>query len=164
MINFTIKTILLILPILLSGVVFGAEIESLECTAGQQNEQGNLIIHCFYGTIPVLLTTDCGFLVSRNQYGTPQFVLARRDLKQVQTFESWDDLLDTVRALPKRSTIHIYDRCTVPPFYSFYPLHQEFLAKVKKDFRRAGVLVAEPHIMTCTCDDSGSKLKAQGNP
>lgn len=165
MINLIMKTILLILPILFSGaVVFGGDNESLECTAGKQNEPGNLIIHCFYETIPVVLTTDYGFLIYRNQYGTPQFVLAQRGLKRIQAFESWDDLLHAIRALPKHSTIHIYDRCTVPPFYSFYPLNEELLAKVKKDFRRAGASVAKTHIMTCTCDDSGRKRRDQTIP
>lgn len=131
------------------------------CKVGDKDLKGNLIFHCFHKYAPVALKSSYGFLLFRNEFGEPRYILARRESQSYDIFGVWEDLLLALKELPKGSQVTIYDRCTVPPFYSYAPLEKEMLEKVRKDFSASGVSVPKDHIEVCTCDVSGREWKAR---
>ncbi len=135
---------------ILSSVSLGAA-EKKICVEGSKDENGNLVIYCFDSASPAVLTTDYGVVMYRDDKCMPKFILADRKAGSSKTFESYDEFTDVLGTLSKGSLLHVYDRCTVPHFYDFYPLHEELMEKFLKDARRVHVKVSKEPVIICTC-------------
>lgn len=89
--------------------------------------------------------------------GWCRFVLANKSTESVREFTSYDEYLEALSEIPKGSTLNIYDRCQMPRFYDFYPVHQELYRKFSRDCRKLGLKLAKEPQITCTCEDLKSK-------
>lgn len=126
-----------------------------DCSVGTTDATGALIIHVFGADSKrparVHLSTPYGIMMFRAAGGGARFTFADQAKKSVREFDDYDDLLSALAQLPKGSTLTIYDRCTVPLFYDFYPVHQELSDKFSRDCRKRGLKVSNENKLTCTC-------------
>ena len=159
----TLSVVLLGMALCFGGGISISLAEEGACKVGDHDSDGNLIFYCYHRYGPAILKTDYGFLLSRNEFGEPRFIVAQRNGDRIDIYGLWDDLLNALKKLPKKSEIKIYDRCTVPPFYSYYPLEEAMMAKVRKDFERAGVNTIKGYVEVCTCDESGVEWRLPHN-
>ncbi len=117
---------------------------------------GLVILHVFNAgegrKRPAGLTTDYGIVMCRHADWV-LFALGDRKKKTVQEFTNYDEFLEAIEAIPKGSTITIYDRCLMPRFYDFYPVHAELYSKFKKDCKARGLTLAKDPRITCTCEE-----------
>jgi len=122
---------------------------------GTTDATGKLIIHVFesesHDSLPVHLSTDYGVMMFRGDDGWCRFTLASKATKSVREFTNYDAYLGALTELPKGSTLCIYDRCLVPTFYDFYPVHTALYQKFLRDCRKRGLNVAKEPKITCTC-------------
>lgn len=122
---------------------------------GTADNTGNLVIHVFesesHDALPVHLSSDYGVMMFRAGDGWSRFTLASRATRSVREFTDYDAYLEALSKLPKGSTLCIYDRCLVPRFYDFYPVHTELYQKFLRDCRKRGLNVAKEPRITCTC-------------
>jgi hypothetical protein len=121
---------------------------------GTVDATGKLVIHVFdpqsKRPARVHLSTEYGVLLFRNNNGV-RFAIAEQAGNSVREFDIYEDYLKALATLPKGSTLTVYDRCTVPLFYDFYPLHQEMYQKFTRDCRKRGLKVAKEEKIICTC-------------
>jgi hypothetical protein len=124
---------------------------------GTVDANGRVIVHVFNAgegrKRPAALATDYGIVMCRHADWV-LFALGDRAKQSVQEFMNYDDFLEALKAIPKKSTITIYDRCLMPTFYDFYPVHEELYDKFKKDCKDRGLKVAGDSKITCTCPDA----------
>jgi len=109
------------------------------------------------GEVPVTLRTPFGVMMVRDEHGAAHFILGKHSDKSRQDFTSYEDFLEALGALPKKSVITIHDRCLMPQFYDFYPVHEELLEKFEKDCKKMGLKVTEYPVIFCTCPESDSR-------
>ena len=125
---------------------------------GTTDPSGRLILHVFTfeGAEPILvpLTSDYGIMMFRATDGA-RFTLADRRSGSVHEFTNYDHFLKALSALPTGSTLHIYDRCTVPLFMDFYPVQKELYQKFRADTRERSLKISTESKMTCTCEQHG---------
>ena len=123
---------------------------------GTVDAAGRVILHVFNAgegrKRPAGLATDYGIVMCRHADWV-LFALGDRKKKSVQEFTNYDDFLEAVEAIPKGSAITIYDRCLMPRFYDFYPVHAELYSKFKKDCKARGLTLAKDPRITCTCEE-----------
>lgn len=123
---------------------------------GTVDANGRVIVHVFNAgegrKRPAALTTGYGIVMCRHADWV-LFALGDRAKKSVQEFTNYDDFLEALKAIPKKSTITIYDRCLMPRFYDFYPVHEELYSKFKKDCKAMGLVLAKDPRITCTCEE-----------
>jgi hypothetical protein len=116
---------------------------------------GSLVMHVFgsgsQNARPVVLRTDYGVMMHRGIDGCGRFILATKASSMVREFTNYDEFIETMSELPKGSVIDIYDRCTVPVFYDFYPVHHELLVKFENDCHKHGLTITAQPIVTCDC-------------
>lgn len=89
--------------------------------------------------------------------GWCRFVLAAKRKNSVREFTNYNDFLGALSELPKGSTLTIYDRCLMPRFYDFYPVHEELYEKFSRDCRKRGIKIAKEPRITCTCEEAAPK-------
>jgi hypothetical protein len=125
---------------------------------GTTDPSGRLILHVFTseGAEPILvpLSSDYGIMMFRATDGA-RFTLADRRSGSVREFTNYDHFLKALSALPKGSTLHVYDRCTVPLFMDFYPVHKELYRKFRTDARGRSLNISAESKITCTCEQHG---------
>ena len=138
--------------------VSGALVAPSDPLVGTTDSSGKLIIHVYTAEgadpIPVPLDTDYGIMMFRPSDGAC-FTLADRRSETVREFTNYDHFLKALSALPKSSTLHVYDRCTVPLFMDFYPVHKELYQKFRKDARERALKISPESKITCTCEQHG---------
>jgi len=124
---------------------------------GTYDASGQVILHVFDAgegrKRPAALTTEFGIVMCRHADWV-LFALGDRAKKTVQEFTNYEDFTAALRAIPKGSTITIYDRCLMPTFYDFYPVHVELYDKFKRACKKGGLKVAEDSKIICTCPDA----------
>jgi hypothetical protein len=128
----------------------GAEPSQSDARVGTTDTDGRIIIHVFDGC-PAHLSSDFGIVMCHAADGWVRFTLARKAQKSVREFSNYNNFLEALAELPKGSVLTIYDRCSVPLFYDFYPVHQELHQKFSRDCRKRGLKLAEDPRITCTC-------------
>lgn len=137
----------------------GAQVEPSDPLLGTRDSSGNLIIHVYTAEgadpISVPLETDYGVMLFHTRDGWVRFLLADRRKASVREFTNYADYLAALSELPRASVLHIYDRCTVPMFYDFYPVHQELYQKFRADCRKRSLKIAADPKITCTCAQHG---------
>jgi hypothetical protein len=125
---------------------------------GTVDGRGKLVSHVFESESrdarPVHLSTDYGVMMFRAADGWSRFTLASKSTNSVREFTNYNAYLEALSALPKGSTLCIYDRCLVPTFYDFYPVHDELYRKFLRDCRKRGLNIAKEQKTTCTCKDA----------
>lgn len=130
---------------------------------GTTDDSGNVILHVFDAgegdKRPAALSSDYGIVMCRSGDWV-LFALGDRAKKTVQEFTNYDRFLEALKALPKGATITIYDRCQVPRFYDFYPVHQELYQKFGKASKKMGLKIAEDPNITCTCEEAPAPAPA----
>ncbi|MBL9142891.1 MAG: hypothetical protein JNM99_04335 [Verrucomicrobiaceae bacterium] len=128
-----------------------------DALVGTVDTSGRVILHVFDagegGKRPAALTSDFGIVMCRHADWV-LFSLGDRAKKTVREFTSYDRFLEALETIPKGSTITIYDRCLMPTFYDFYPVHGELYDKFEKDCKDRGLKLAENPKITCTCPDA----------
>jgi hypothetical protein len=155
MISFRKLPGILLLPLLLC-LLAGAEddVKKSHPLVGTKDARGNLILHVFGAAKgeerPAALVSDYGVVLCRSGDWV-LFVLADRARQRVHEFTSYRDFEEALAALPKGSEITIYDRCLLPEFYDFYPVHEELGEKFRRACAERGLKVAEDARITCTC-------------
>jgi len=119
---------------------------------GEKDAQGRLVFHIYEGSNPkvVSLESDIGIMMFRRG-GWPVFLLADRRAGKVTEFTSYETFLESLSELPEKSKITIYDRCTVPLFYDFYPVHFKLREKFSEFCKSKGLILVEDPQITCTC-------------
>ena len=128
---------------------------------GTTDATGKLVIHVFNADskLPqaVHLSTDFGVMMFRADDGWCRFTLAAKTTNSVREFTNYNDYLNALSELPKGSTLTIYDRCLMPLFYDFYPVHAELYQKFTRECRKRGLNIAKEPRITCTCESAESK-------
>ena len=123
---------------------------------GTVDQIGRVILHVYDagegGKRPAPLTSDFGVVMCRFD-GWVLFALGDRARKSVQEFTNYDRFLEALDTVPKGSTITIYDRCLMPQFYDFYPVHVELYDKFAAECKERGLTLAKDPNITCTCKD-----------
>jgi hypothetical protein len=124
---------------------------------GTADTSGNLALHVFGSGARnpniARLTTDYGIVMCHRKDGGALFVLGDRARKTVREFSNYERFVDALGELPPDSVITIYDRCLMPGFYDFYPVHFELYKKFKKDCAEKGLKIAKEPKLTCTCEE-----------
>ncbi len=148
--------VLVVLALLAAGLVWRSEEKQVaDPVVGTVDESGNLVLHVFSpgSKIPdvACLTTDYGVVLYHSRERGARFVLGDRARKSVREFGSYADFVAALGELPPRSVVTIYDRCTVPRFYDFYPVNEELHFKFERDCAAKGVRIADMPKITCTC-------------
>lgn len=146
----------LALALLAAGLMWRAEEKPVaDPVVGSVDGSGNLVLHVFSpgSKIPdvACLTTNYGVVMYQSRDHGAMFVLGDRAKKSVREFGSYADFVEALGELPPRSVVTIYDRCTVPRFYGFYPMHEELYFKFKRDCAAKKVRIADMPKITCTC-------------
>lgn len=168
MISFRELPWILLLPLLLC-MMAGAEDEAKKShpLVGTRDARGNLILHVFGAAKgeerPAALVSDYGIVLCRSRDWV-LFVLADRAKQRVHEFTSYRDFEEALAALPKGSEITIYDRCLLPEFYDFYPVHEELGEKFRRACAERGLKVAEDARTTCTCTAAAPPEPAEAAP
>ena len=144
--------------LLATGVSHADEEKRSDPMVGTLNSEGIVILHVFDdghgGKRNATLTTDYGIVMCRRPDGWVLFALGDRAKRSVQEFSNYDKYIEAIAALPKGSTLTIYDRCLMPRFYDFYPVHYELYKKFKKDCNKKGLKIAADPRITCTCEEA----------
>lgn len=145
--------------LILFGAVGVAEEPKLsDPVIGTADASGRLALHVFSpgAANPAIarLSTDYGVVMCRRQDGWVLFALGEREKKSVREFSNYDAFLGALDEVPKGSTITIYDRCLMPTFYDFYPVHSELWKKFRKNCEQRGLKLAEEPKITCTCKEA----------
>lgn len=126
---------------------------------GTADAEGNLALHVFSPGAKrpdiARLTTDYGVVMCRAKDGWVLFVLGDRAKKSVREFSNYNEFLSALDELPKEATLTIYDRCLMPVFYDFYPVHAELRRKFEKACEKRSLKVAKEPKITCTCAEGG---------
>jgi hypothetical protein len=126
---------------------------------GTTDGSGSLVIHVFNADskepVSVRLKTDYGVMMFRTNDGWVRFVLANKAKNSVREFTNYNAYLAALSELPKGSTLCIYDRCLMPTFYDFYPVHEELYAKFSRECRERGLKIAREPKIVCTCPANG---------
>lgn len=157
------------LPLLLLGMMAGADDEAKKShpLVGTVDARGNLILHVFSAAKgedrPAALVTDYGVVLCRSRDWV-LFVLADRAKQRVFEFTNYGDFEKALAALPKGSEITVYDRCLLPEFYDFYPVHKELGRKFRRACGQRGLMVADDNRITCTCTAAGPPEPAKAAP
>jgi len=142
---------------LLSICVGAKEEKKSDPLVGTVDDSGRIILHVFdaggRAKRTAALTSEYGIVMCRSADWV-LFALGDRAKKTVQEFTNYNEFLEALKALPKGSTVTIYDRCLIPRFYDFYPVHQELYDKFKKDCNARGLKIAKDPNITCTCEDA----------
>ena len=139
--------------------ITGAEVVLSDPLVGTPDSSGDLIIHVYTAEgavpIPVPLKTDYGVMMFHARDGSARFLLADRRKASVREFTNYDHFLTALSEVPGASVLHLYDRCTVPQFYDFYPVHHELYQKFRSDCRKRSLKIAPDPKITCTCAQYG---------
>ena len=148
--------VVVVLALLAAGLVWrSAEKQVAEPVVGSVDGAGDLVLHVFTPgeRIPNVasLTTDYGVVLYRSEEHGAMFVLGDRARKSVREFGYYPDFVKALGELPPRSVVTIYDRCTVPRFYDFYPVHEEMHFKLARDCAAKKLRIASIPKITCTC-------------
>lgn len=146
----------LALALLAAGLVWRPEERPVpDPVVGSVDGSGNLVLHVFSpgAKIPdvACLMTDYGVVLYQSREHGAIFVLGDRAKKSVREFGSYAEFVEALGELPPKSVVTIYDRCTVPRFYDFYPVHEELFFKFERDCTAKGVRIANMPKITCTC-------------
>ena len=143
--------------LVLAGCARAEDPKKSDPLVGTQDAAGRVIIHVFDagegGKRPAALTSEFGVVMCRHANWV-LFALGDRAKKSVREFTNYDRFIEALEAIPKGSTITIYDRCLMPTFYDFYPVHGELYDKFEKDCKDRGLKLAEDSKITCTCPDA----------
>lgn len=147
-----------LLVLLMAGVAWYARIGQkvpVDPVIGSADESGNLALHVFCPgekePCVARLTTDYGVVMYRDNQRGALFVLGDRARKTVREFGYYPDFVKALGELPPGSAVTLYDRCTVPHFYDFYPVNEEMYEKFSGDCAAQGVRIADGQKLTCTC-------------
>lgn len=137
----------------------GAPVAPSDPLVGTTDNSGKVIIHVYTADgadpISVPLDTDYGVMLFRARAGSARFLLAERPNSSAREFTNYADFLAALSKLPRASVLHIYDRCLVPRFSDFYPVHQELYEKFRADCRKRSLKIAPNSKITCTCAQHG---------
>ncbi len=137
----------------------GAQVTPSDPLVGTTDNSGKLIIHVYTAEgadpISVPLETDYGVMLFHARDGSARFLLAERHKASAREFTNYADFLTALSKLPRASVLHIYNRCTVPLFSDFYPVHQELYQKFRADCRKRSLKIAPNPKITCTCEQYG---------
>lgn len=144
------------LALLPAGLVWRSEEKQVaDPVVGTADDSGDLVLHVFSPGAKnpdvASLTTNYGVVMYWSREHGARFVLGDRARKSVREFGRYEDFVAALGELPPRSVVTIYDRCTVPSFYGFYPMHEELYLKFKRDCAAKRVRVADMPKITCTC-------------
>ncbi len=147
-----------VLVLLAAGLTWYAEVKKVtEPVVGTADDSGNLVLHVFSQGAKnpnvAHLTTDYGVVMHRSRDRGALFVLGDRAQKSVREFGSYADFVIALGELPPRSVVTIYDRCQMPRFFDFYPVHEELYFKFERDCAAKGVRIADEPKITCTCGE-----------
>jgi hypothetical protein len=141
------------------GMCFGEEQKLSDPIIGTADASGNLALHVFSPGAKnpnvARLTTDYGVLMCRGKDGWALFVLGDKAKKTVREFSNYERFIEAQGELPPDSVITIYDRCLMPRFYEFYPVHYELFKKFRRDCGEKGLIIAKDPKLTCTCQEGG---------
>lgn len=122
---------------------------------GSADASGDLVLHVFSPGAKdpnvALLTTAYGVVLYHSRERGAMFVLGDRARNAVREFSYYPDFVKALGELPSDSVLTIYDRCTVPPFFDFYPLEEEMYEKLKRDCTRRRLKLGDMPKITCTC-------------
>src|ERR1043165_5112562 len=144
-----------VLAVFLLPRIDGAQVALSDPLVGTTDNSGKLIIHVYTAEgadpIPVPLETEYGVMMFHGRNGSARFLLANRQRASVREFTNYNEFLAALSEEPKASVLHIYDRCTVPQFYDFYPVHEELYEKFRTDCRKRSLKIAPSPKITCTC-------------
>lgn len=158
-----------ILPLLLLSMMAGAgdEAKKSHPLVGTADARGNLILHVFSAGMgedrPAALVSDYGVVLCRSRDWV-LFVLADRARQRVLEFTNYGDFENALASLPKGSEVTVYDRCLLPEFYDFYPVHEELGQKFRRTCARRGLKVAEDNRTICTCTAAAPPEPAKAAP
>lgn len=148
----------LVLLVLLTGGVAGYVINKEKLppdpAVGSADESGDVVLHVFCpgekDPCVARLTTDYGVVIYRDSKRGAQFALGDRAGRTVREFGYYPDFVKALGELPRGSAVTVYDRCTVPHFYDFYPVNEEMCEKFSRDCAAKGLKIAGQNL-TCTC-------------
>jgi hypothetical protein len=143
-------TAFFVLALLLT--MYAADRPLSDPAVGTVDTTGKLVIHVFYGN-RAHLSTDYGVVMCRSADNWVLFTIADKAKNSVREFSNYDDYLAALSELPKGSTLTIYDRCLMPQFYDFYPMHHELYQKFSRDCHKRGLKLAKEPKITCTCKE-----------
>ncbi len=158
-----------ILPLLLLCMMAGAgdEAKKSHPLVGTVDARGNLILHVFSAAKgddrPAALVSDYGVVLCRSRDWV-LFVLADRARQRVVEFTTYGDFEKALAGLPKGSEVTVYDRCLLPEFYDFYPVHEELGQKFRRTCAQRELKVAEDNRTICTCTAAGPPEPAEPVP
>jgi hypothetical protein len=157
------------LPLLLLCPMAEADDEAKKShpLVGTADARGNLILHVFSAGMgedrPAALVSDYGVVLCRSRDWV-LFVMADRARQRVLEFTTYGDFEKALASLPKGSEITVYDRCLLPEFYDFYPVHEELGQKFRRTCTQRGLKVAEDTRTTCTCTATAPPEPAKAAP
>lgn len=130
--------------------VHAADTPLSDPAVGTVDATGKLVVHVFDGN-RAHLSTDYGVVMCHSADGWVRFTIADKAKNSVREFTNYDSYLTALSDLPKGGTLTIYDRCLMPKFYDFYPMHEELYQKFSRDCRKRGLRLAKEPKITCTC-------------
>ena len=154
-----IRNLAVLALLIASMACYAEEQKSSDPIIGTADASGNLAIHVFSPGAKnpnvARLTTDYGIVMCHSKDGWVLFVLADKAKKTVKEFTNYTTFLAALDEVPPDSVMTIYDRCSVPQFYDFYPVHFELYKKFRRDCGERGLKIAKDPKITCTCTEGG---------
>ncbi|WP_395749732.1 hypothetical protein [Prosthecobacter sp.] len=147
------------LSLLAAGLVWSfREKQPADPVIGSADASGALVLHVFSPGMRnpnvARLTTDYGVVLYRSREKGATFVLGDRGKNSVREFGDYSDFVKALGELPSGSVITIYDRCQMPRFFDFYPVHQAMYRMFANDCAKRGLKLAEHPKITCTCSET----------
>jgi hypothetical protein len=125
---------------------------------GSTDKQGQLIMHVLdAGTAAetiVPLRSDFGIMMCRMPDSGALFVIGNKAKASIQEFTNYDDFLAALDEVPVDSVLTIHDRCLMPQFHDFYPVHFELLKKFRRECGERGLRIAKEDKIFCTCKEA----------
>lgn len=133
----------------------GIEKKPSHPSVGTKDATGQLVLHVFGANTEsptvVHLSTEYGIMMCRRENGDCLFVIGDKAKNSVQEFSSYTNFLSALDDVTAGGVLTIYDRCTVPLFYDYYPVHSELYKKFRRECEKRGLKFAKNDEIVCTC-------------
>jgi hypothetical protein len=131
-------------------------VEDATIRQGERGQDGGLIIHVLEGPrglrFPVRVYDDYGFMVHNvgdENHPQARFELALNQQSRVETYSTMQEFQKALSALPKGSTLYLYDKCAASTAWGLD------IAKLIDDINSfcagRGITVTNAEFATCTC-------------
>lgn len=122
---------------------------------GTKDGTGRLVLHVFGASTIVHLAADYGIVMCRRANGDPLFVIGDKAKNTVREFSGYSEFLAAPDDVPADSLLTIHDRCLMPRFHDFYPVHFELYKKFRRECGERGLKLSKEDKIVCTCPEGG---------